>query len=85
MKKLNQFGNWIKSLFTKEKSLLTTPKKRGFTKQGMQIYSFNAKDGEVRCETGIFYIEAPNMRRAQRLFKKHIEKATNRKVTVTKQ
>jgi hypothetical protein len=80
---MNRIKLFFKSLFKKQP--LKNPKKRGLTKKGLQIYSFDPKSGEVRCETGVWYVETNSLRAAQRKFKRMIEEATKRKVTVSKQ
>ena len=80
---MNKIKLFFKNLWKKKP--LKNPKKRGFTKNGLQVYSFDPKSGEVRCETGVWYVETNSLRAAQRKFKRTIEEATNRKVTVTKQ
>jgi hypothetical protein len=80
---MNKIKLFLTNLFKKKP--LKKPTKRGFTKKGLQIFSFDPKSGEVRCETGVWYVETHSLRSAQRKFKTIVEKATNRKVTVTKQ
>ena len=52
-------------------------------KNGWDTYSWNPKSGEIRCETGMYYVQANSPRNAARKFQRAMEKATGTKMKRT--
>lgn len=74
---MKKFIQKIKAIFKDKVQALPEKPNQAFT------YSLDTKTGVIRSEAGVIYVQATNMRRASRHFKKLAEKKLGKKFTLT--